>query len=72
MKNNLLTMKNLALAACTLLCSTLHAATTPFPDRIHENTRTTPYPQEFHQPFINPAPLLVPPGEEGDSVQFML
>lgn len=72
MKKNLLTMKNLALATCTLLCTTLYAGTTLFPDRIHENTRTTPYPQEFHQPFINPAPLLVPPCEDGDSVQFML
>ena len=68
-------MKSLALAACLLLSGTPHLqATTPHtPARIHENERVTPYPQEFHKPFINPAPLLLPPGmKEGDSIQFAL
>lgn len=30
------------------------------PACIHENMRQTPYPQEYHRPYLNPAPLLVP------------
>lgn len=75
MKKNLLTMKSLALAACLFLPGTPHlqAETTHTPERIHENERVTPYPQAFHKPFINPAPLLLPPNmKKGDSVQFAL
>lgn len=31
-------------------------------ERIHENVRVTPYPQQEHTPYLNPPPLLVPAG----------
>lgn len=76
MKRNLLTMKFPMLAICVILSlQTLHAedARRHAPERIHENERVTPYPQEFNEPFINPAPLIVPLDmKKGDSLQFAL
>ncbi len=43
------------------------------PSRVHENVRETPYPQEYHQPYLNPAPLLVPQKmKQSDFLQFTL
>ena len=40
---------------------------------IHENERQTPYPQEWHTLYVNPAPLLVPASmKESDYLQFNL
>lgn len=40
---------------------------------IHENERQTPYPQEHHTLYINPAPLLVPEAmKQSDFLQFNL
>lgn len=40
---------------------------------IHENVRTTPYPDQGHTLFLNPAPLLVPLSmKESDFLQFNL
>lgn len=40
---------------------------------IHENVRTTPYPQQGHTLYLNPAPLLVPLSmKESDFLQFNL
>lgn len=41
--------------------------------RIHENVRETPYPQQEHTLYINPAPLLVPQSaKQSDYLQFNL
>lgn len=43
------------------------------PTRIHENVRETPYPQAYHQPYLNPVPLLVPQKmKQADFLQFTL
>ena len=43
------------------------------PACIHENMRQTPYPQEYHRPYLNPAPLLVPQQmKQADFLQFAL
>ena len=53
-----------------LACSSLLASAT---DGIHENVRTTPYPQQGHTLYLNPAPLLVPLAmKESDFLQFNL
>ena len=40
---------------------------------VHENERQTPYPQEWHTLYINPAPLLVPASmKQSDYLQFNL
>ena len=41
--------------------------------RIHENERETPYPQQEHTLYINPSPLLVPKSvKQSDFLQFNL
>lgn len=41
--------------------------------QVHENVRVTPYPQQEHTIYINPAPLLVPVGmRKADFLQFAL
>lgn len=43
------------------------------PGGIHENVRTTPYPQQRHTLYLNPSPLLVPlDRKESDFLQFNL
>lgn len=43
------------------------------PSCVHENVRKTPYPQLHHQPYLNPAPLLVPKEmKQSDYLQFVL
>ena len=43
------------------------------PACIHENMRQTPYPQEYHRPYLNPVPLLVPQQmKQADFLQFAL
>lgn len=40
---------------------------------VHENVRETPYPQQGHTLYINPAPLLVPQStKQSDYLQFNL
>lgn len=42
-------------------------------DRIHENVRETPYPQQGHTLYLNPSPLLVPVSmKQSDFLQFNL
>ena len=41
-------------------CLTLAAARAGNATYVHENVRETPYPQQGHTLYINPAPLLVP------------
>ena len=43
-------------------CLTLAAARAGNATYVHENVRETPYPQQGHTLYINPAPLLVPQG----------
>ena len=65
MKRLLTTLTALCMA-CTLLLA--HAAV-----GIHENVRTTPYPQQGHTLYLNPTPLLVPLSmKESDFLQFNL
>ncbi len=43
------------------------------PERVHENVRETPYPQPFHQVYLNPAPLLAPKSlKTSENIQFQL
>lgn len=65
--------KVVVLALCCLLFPTTSMAQKHAPTRIHENVRETPYPQSFHQPYLNPVPLLVPVGmKKSDYLQFAL
>lgn len=42
-------------------------------ERVHENIRETPYPQSWHEPYLNPVPLLVPKSMKTDEfLQFQL
>lgn len=65
-------MKKLFFLLITL-CLTL---TTTFANElscIHENERVTPYPQQGHMLYINPAPLLIPKSmKQSDLLQFSL
>lgn len=71
-------MKTL-LKAYTVLCmvlTSLHTGATerirPL-ERIHENVRETPYPQQGNTLYLNPAPLLVPSAmKQSDFLQFNL
>ena len=66
-------LKVVVLVLCCLLLPTTSMAQKHAPARIHENERETPYPQSFHQPYLNPAPLLVPAGmKQSDYLQFAL
>lgn len=67
------------LIACTVLCmvlTSLHTGATErthHPERIHENVRETPYPQQGNTLYLNPAPLLVPSAmKQSDFLQFNL
>lgn len=61
------------MALCCLLLQSASMAQEQAPVRIHENVRETPYPQAFHQPYLNPVPLLVPVGmKKSDYLQFAL
>lgn len=54
-------------------CLTLIAAQAGNIICIHENVRETPYPQQGHTLYINPAPLLVPQStKQSDYLQFNL
>lgn len=65
--------KVVVMALCCLLLQSASMAQEQAPVRIHENVRETPYPQAFHQPYLNPVPLLVPVGmKESDYLQFAL
>lgn len=65
--------KVVVMALCCLLLQSASMAQEQAPVRIHENVRETPYPQSFHQPYLNPVPLLVPVGmKESDYLQFAL
>ena len=49
------------------------AAQKSAPERVHENVRETPYPQSFHQVYLNPAPLLAPKSlKTSENIQFQL
>lgn len=62
----------LALCCCLLLPPALKAHK-HVPVRIHENVRETPYPQQYHQPYLNPVPLLVPEKmKQSEFLQFAL
>lgn len=65
--------KVVVMALCCLLLQSASMAQEQAPVRIHENVRETPYPQAFHQPYLNPVPLLVPVGmKKSDYLQFAL
>lgn len=65
--------KVVVMALCCFLFQSASMAQEQAPVRIHENVRETPYPQSFHQPYLNPVPLLVPNGmKESDYLQFAL
>ena len=54
-------------------CLTLAAARAGNATYVHENVRETPYPQQGHTLYINPAPLLVPQStKQSDYLQFNL
>ena len=58
---------------CLLMCSTIVIAQKTSLSRVHENVRETPYPQEIHSIYINPAPLIIPEKMKTDDfVQFEL
>ena len=65
----------LGLTAALLLAAGntgIHAQKTSL-EAVHENIRETPYPQSFHQPYINPAPLLPARSmKTSDMLQFQL
>lgn len=65
-------MKTL-LITFTALCMALTSLYADTSGGIHENMRETPYPQQGHTLYLNPAPLLVPLSmKESDFLQFNL
>lgn len=65
MKRLLTTLTALCMACSLLLANNVVS--------IHENVRTTPYPQQGHTLYLNPTPLLVPLSmKESDFLQFNL
>lgn len=65
-------MKQL-LAFLLIFCMTLPCVHAEDFIRIHENERETPFPQQEHQLYINPSPLLVPQSmKQADFLQFNL
>lgn len=63
-----------AIVLITAVCSAPQAfAQKTTLERVHENTRETPYPQAWHRPYINPVPLLVPKTmKTSENMQFQL